>query len=66
MTDGVGLLAMGQTWSHVFGYEIVDGNEVWRFHEINERVNLEIMKRFEKEGLRFAFPTQTVFVKKES
>ena len=40
--------------------------DVWLFHEINERVNLEIMRRFEKEGIRFAFPTQTVFVKKES
>jgi MscS family membrane protein len=28
-------------------------------------INLEIMKRFEKAGIKFAYPTQTIHVKKE-
>ena len=37
----------------------------WVFHEVNQRVNLEMMKRFEAEGIEFAFPTQTLHLKKE-
>lgn len=32
------------------------------FCEFNEWVNLEIMKRFEAEGIEFAFPTQTLYL----
>lgn len=39
--------------------------DYWLFHEVNEKVNLELMKRFEAEGIEFAFPTQTLYVKKE-
>lgn len=38
--------------------------DYWLFHEVNERVNLEMMKRFEAEGIEFAFPSQTLYVKK--
>ena len=38
--------------------------DYWMFQGVNERVNLEIMRRFEAEGIEFAFPTQTVYVKK--
>jgi MscS family membrane protein len=37
--------------------------DYWLYHEVNERVNLEIMKRFEAEGIEFAFPSQTLYVK---
>ncbi len=37
----------------------------WLYQEVNERVNLEIMKRFEAEKIEFAFPTQTLYVKKD-
>lgn len=37
----------------------------WAYNEVNERVNLEIMKRFEEAGIEFAFPTQTLYVKKD-
>ena len=37
----------------------------WLYNEINERVNLEIMKRFESENIEFAFPTQTLYVKQD-
>jgi MscS family membrane protein len=39
--------------------------DYWVYHEVNERVNLEIMKRFEAEEIDFAFPSQTLYVKKE-
>jgi len=39
--------------------------DYWLYHTVNERVNLEIMKRFEAEQIEFAFPTQTLYVKKD-
>jgi len=39
--------------------------DYWLYQEVNERINLEIMKRFEAEGIEFAFPSQTLYVKKE-
>jgi MscS family membrane protein len=40
--------------------------DYWLSHEVNQRVNLEIMKRFESEQIEFAFPSQTLYVKRES
>ncbi|MBN1765990.1 MAG: mechanosensitive ion channel family protein [Sedimentisphaerales bacterium] len=37
----------------------------WDFQQTNERINLAIMRGFEAEGIEFAFPTQTLYVKKE-
>jgi len=39
--------------------------DYWLYHQVNEQVNLEIMKRFEAEKIEFAFPTQTLYVKKD-
>jgi len=39
--------------------------DYWVYHEVNERVNLEIMKRFEAEEIQFAFPSQTLYLKKD-
>lgn len=39
--------------------------DYWLYQQVNEQVNFEIMKRFEAEGIEFAFPTQTLYVKKE-
>ncbi len=39
--------------------------DYWLYLEVNERVNFEIMKRFEAEKIEFAFPSQTVYVKKD-
>ncbi len=39
--------------------------DYWLYHQINEQVNLEIMKRFEAEQIEFAFPTQKLYVKKD-
>jgi len=38
--------------------------DYWMFQEINEKVNLAIMRAYEKEGIEFAFPTQTLYLKK--
>jgi len=40
--------------------------DYWVFKEVNQRVNIEMMKRFEAEGIEFAFPTQTLYVKKQA
>jgi len=39
--------------------------DYWLYLEVNERVNFEIMKRFEAEKIEFAFPSQTLYVKKD-
>ncbi|MHC4573775.1 MAG: mechanosensitive ion channel family protein [Planctomycetota bacterium] len=39
--------------------------DYWVYHEVNERVNIEIMKRFEAEQIEFAFPSQTLYVRKD-
>ncbi len=39
--------------------------DYWLYHQVNERVNLEIMKRFEADKIEFAFPSQTLYVKKD-
>ena len=36
--------------------------EYWRYLAFNERVNMEILRRFNEEGIDFAFPTQTVYI----
>ncbi|MBU0979535.1 MAG: mechanosensitive ion channel family protein [Nanoarchaeota archaeon] len=49
-------------------YEVVyyiDSKEYNVYMDIQERINLELKGRFEKEGIGFAYPTQTLFVKKE-
>ena len=40
--------------------------DYWVFKDVGQRVNLEMMKRFEAEGIEFAFPTQTLYVKNEA
>ena len=40
--------------------------DYWLYHQVNERVNMELMKRFEAESIDFAFPTQTLHVRKDS
>lgn len=39
--------------------------DYWLYHEVNEKINLEIMKRFDAENIEFAFPSQTLYVKKD-
>jgi len=36
--------------------------DYWAFLEFNEKVNMEILERFNAEGIDFAFPTQTVYL----
>jgi len=39
--------------------------DYWGFLAFNERVNLQIMQEFEKEGIKFAFPTTTTYLTQE-
>ena len=43
----------------------VKPSDYWLYHQVNERINLEIMKRFEAEKIEFAFPSQTLYVKRD-
>ncbi len=36
--------------------------DYWDYLAFNQRVNLEILRRFNEEGIEFAFPTQTLFM----
>jgi MscS family membrane protein len=38
--------------------------DYWHWLEVNEKINFEILKRFDAEKIEFAFPTQTLYVKK--
>ena len=46
----------------VYGYSIISSNKV---SVTRQKVNIEIKKRFEHADIHFAYPTQTVYVKKE-
>jgi small-conductance mechanosensitive channel len=37
----------------------------WDFMSFSERINLQIMKRFDEEGIEFAFPTSTTYLEQE-
>jgi small-conductance mechanosensitive channel len=51
----------------LFGEEAISPAmaDYWLYQDVNQRVNLEIMKRFEAENIEFAFPSQTLYVKKD-
>ncbi len=37
-------------------------NDFWAYARMTEKINLEIMERFEAEGIEFAFPTTTTYL----
>ena len=39
--------------------------DYWLFQEVNERVNMRIMEAFGAEQIEFAFPSQTLYLKKD-
>ncbi|MHC4294069.1 MAG: mechanosensitive ion channel family protein [Planctomycetota bacterium] len=38
----------------------------WEYLEFNHDFNMELLRRFNAEGIEFAFPTQTLYVKQEA
>lgn len=40
--------------------------EWWDYLEFNHDFNMELLRRFNEEGIEFAFPTQTLYVKQDS
>jgi len=43
----------------------VDSAEYADYMDVNQRINIEIFNKFNKEGIEFAYPTQTVLVRNE-
>jgi len=41
------------------------GADYNKYMDIQQRVNLAIKKKFEEEGIEFAFPTQTIHLQQE-
>jgi MscS family membrane protein len=39
--------------------------DYWLYQEVNQRINVEMMKRFEAEKIEFAFPSQTVYLQQQ-
>lgn len=37
----------------------------WEYLEFNHEFNMELLQRFNEEGIEFAFPTQTLYVKRD-
>lgn len=44
----------------------VTGGDYSKYMDIQQSINLSVFEEFEKEGLEFAYPTQTLFVNKSS
>ena len=38
----------------------------WKYLEFNHDFNTELLQRFNAEGIEFAFPTRTLYVKQDS
>lgn len=36
--------------------------DYWKYMEFSERVNMQLLSRFNEEGIEFAFPTQTLYL----
>lgn len=39
--------------------------DYWAFQAFNQKVNIQIMEEFEKEGIHFAFPSTTTYLAHE-
>ena len=48
-----------------FVYYVV-GADYTKYMDIQQAINLKIFEEFEKRGIEFAYPTQTLFVSKEN
>jgi len=48
-----------------FVYYVI-GADYNKYMDIQQAINLEIYRQFKEKGIEFAFPTQTLFVEKES
>lgn len=72
--ESVGDLTFGRAHFKDFGdsslnFEIiyfVSSSDYDQFMDVQQKINLKIMEKFEQEGIEMAYPTRTVFVKKEA
>ncbi|MFW6149799.1 MAG: mechanosensitive ion channel family protein, partial [Atribacterota bacterium] len=44
----------------------VNGKDYNKYMDIQQEINFKIKEEFEKRGIEFAYPTQTVFLAKEN
>jgi len=42
----------------------VESNDYNKYMDIQQAANFAIKERFEREGIEFAYPTQTIFLNK--
>jgi MscS family membrane protein len=40
--------------------------DLWKYLEFNHDFNMELLRRYNGEGIQFAFPTQTLYMKQDS
>ncbi len=72
--DGIELAQLSRVHFKEMGdfsliYEVmyyVNTSDYVKYLDIQQNVNIELKKRFEKERIEFAYPTQTIFLKKYS
>ncbi len=69
---GIKIARLDRVNFHKFGdsslnYEVVyflDTSDYNEYMNVQEKINLEVKKEFEKAGIEFAFPTRTVYLEK--
>ncbi len=60
----VNFTGFADSWLEIFVYCFTTTTNWKRYLEIKEELNLSIMKLLEKEGVNFAFPSQSLYVEK--
>lgn len=60
----VNFTTFADSWLEIFVYCFTTTTNWKRYLEIKEELNLSIMKLLEKEGVNFAFPSQSIYVEK--
>jgi len=50
---------------YLFTPETVHPAKLWKAKAFDEKVNFQLMREFEKEGIKFAFPTTTTYLVQE-
>lgn len=65
---GFPVVLMSPTYAKIGYYPMMDiicsSFEYTDYLDIQQELNLKLMDRFKKEGIEFAYPTQTVYVAK--
>ncbi len=60
----VNFTAFAESWLEIFVYCFTTTSDWKKYLEIKEELNLSIMKLLEREGVNFAFPSQSLYIEK--